>query len=58
MYYQGLLDRSWLDEVMYKESVDVEPVYKDFILNMITSVNVDLEGATDFSVGDFDGKGF
>ena len=53
VYYQGMLDRSWLDEVMYKESVDVEPVYKDFILNMITSVNVDLEGATDFSVGDF-----
>ena len=56
--FQGMLDRSWLDEVMYKESVDVEPVYKDFVLNMISSVNVDLGGATDFSIGDFGGKDF
>ena len=53
-----MLDRSWLDEVMFKESIDVDPVNKDLILNMISSVNVDLEGATDFTIGDFGGKVF
>ena len=58
VYYQGMLDKSWLDELMYEESILMEPVYKDFILNMISSINLDLEGAADSVVGDFVEMGF
>ena len=58
VYYQGMLDKSWLDGLMYEESILMEPVYKDFILNMISSINLDLEGAADSVVGDFVEMGF
>ena len=46
------MDRSWEDELMYEESVYMEPKYKDFILDMISSTSVDLEGAIEVAAKD------
>jgi hypothetical protein len=47
VHYQGMLDRSWLDELEYREDVHVKTVHKDLFLDMICAVNMDLPGAAD-----------
>ena len=52
VHYQGMLDRSWLDELEYEEDVHVEPVYKDFFMDLICAVNMDLTGVADAATED------